>query len=188
MTNPIDVTTRGGKGSALTTGEMDTNLTNLARVAIQSISNEDAGNVELSNEATTINLTDPLRPVVPEHLQAGVDAALAAGDFTMGTTGFWTVPGVGLIIQWGTVAIVAGGTPPVTSQHTVTWPIPFPNAFFVLFGGGNTGTPSVFGSGQSCTVDVVIDSLIGLTGANIILTENTTSATPEEYYWIALGN
>ncbi len=188
MTNPIDVTTRGGKGSALTTGEMDTNLTNLARVAIQSISNEDAGNVELANEATTINLADAQRPVVPEHLQAGVEAVLAASDFSIASDGYWKIPGLDLIVQWGTGTITDLGSASVTSyEETLVWPIPFENSVFLLIGGGKISN-STWGIAQAASATVALVSLDGLTGADIAVQDWTSAGQISDYYWLAIGN
>lgn len=172
----IPVTTRTAKGSPLTTAEMDTNLTNLAREAIQSTAGDDQGNVELADEDVTTALVDPVRPVVPEHLGAGVQAYLdsqaAASDSIIANQGSWTEPTSGLIFKWGKVTILNAN--PGTQ---VTFTTPFPSSIFVA----------------TCTYNesVLADQTTALELSDLQTTGFLThsEADPDKLSsWIALGN
>lgn len=119
----ISVTTRTGKGSPLSTAEMDTNLTNLAVSATESAE----GNIEIATQAETEALTDATKAVVPAYLGAGIDAYTDSLSNSFTANGYATLPG-GLIIQWGTHDCL--GVNGQDTPSTLNFPIAFPTACF----------------------------------------------------------
>ena len=117
----ITVQTRAIKGSPLTFNEMDSNFTSLGRDGTQT----QQGNVEVANQAETEALTDVSKAVCPEHLEAGVTAALANLAFDTSAIGYVTLPN-GVILQWGT----EGSTSDTTEVFNL--PITFPNSNFIV--------------------------------------------------------
>ena len=84
----ITVTTRGGKGSALTPQEMDTNLTNLARSA----STSQEGNIEIATQAEVNAGTDSTRCVTPSTLETKLTVAGVWTDVRFWESGEIPIP------------------------------------------------------------------------------------------------
>ena len=117
----ITVQTRAVKGSPLTFNEMDNNFTSLGRDANQ----VQQGNIEVADLAETEALTDTVKAVCPEHLEAGITAALANLAFDASTDGYVTLPN-GIIIQWGTDVST------IDEAEIFTLPLTYPNDSFVV--------------------------------------------------------
>lgn len=184
----ISVTTRTGKGSPLTTSEMDTNLTNLARDASTTVQ----GNVRMATqaEADAGSLTNVA--ISPD--------TLANSDFlpqgTPGTSGSVTFAN-GMILKWGVTAYSFSGTEPGewSAGLTVTFASAFPTNLFHFTGttvgtltgslingdyydaSGNFVGYEPGGTFSASAIDLVITSL-----------SNATNLASGNVYWIAIGN
>lgn len=182
----IPVTTRTGKGSPLSTSEMDTNLTNLARNATET----QQGNIEIATQAEVDNGTDDTLAVTPLKLATTTiisDAIDAIPTGSLTSDGHATFPG-GLILQWGEQAVTdPGNANSNVLRETVNFPITFPNAVFQVIGGGR-GSASAIGENQSNTITVVVESgTLTTSSVDILLTEFSLSGQIQSFYWFAIG-
>ncbi|WP_373088713.1 hypothetical protein [Zhongshania sp.] len=111
----IPVTTRGGKGSALTQSEMDTNLTNLARDA----STTQQGNIRATTNAEAQAGAATNLAVTP----AALASVLNLADFSLSANGYIKLQN-GVMIQWGSASVTGDTTTGITFPQT------FPSAVF----------------------------------------------------------
>jgi hypothetical protein len=121
----IPVTTRSGKGSALTQNEMDTNLTNLARDATET----QQGNVELATNAETATGTATDLAVHPAGLQSVLNTLQGdiedSGAFLAANNGYVQLPDWlgNVTFQWGNTNVSGNGT------AAVSFPVTFASVF-----------------------------------------------------------
>lgn len=103
----IPVTTRSGKGIPLTTAEMDTNLTDLARNSTTT----QQGNVELATTAEADTGTDTTTAVTPEGVLSSIVAnAPAEASFVQSINGSYLDPNTNFLFQWGKDTLGSGIT------------------------------------------------------------------------------
>lgn len=131
----IPVTTRSGKGSALTFNDGDTNLDNLARDATDT----QQGNIEIATQAEHTALSSTTQACVPGRITTPVnnliDAKITA-NFTASlvANGFWKENDTGLTIQWMRFT----GVP--NAGATFNFPTPFGTACFSIVASWDTDT------------------------------------------------
>lgn len=102
-------------------------------------------------------------------------ALTAAFSQSFAQTGWATLPN-GLIVQWGRAQSSAAGV------YSVVFPIPFPNAVFIVNVGDVTTAMDV---AQSHVVSAGTPSL---TGVDVLTVQNTTGVAETSLFtWIALG-
>ena len=123
----IPVTTRSGKGSPLTPGEMDANLTQLARDATQA----QQGNIRIATQAETNPMTDMTLAVPPGTLAGAITQALAnyaaSGGSSNTNPGYFRIPN-GPMVQFGDVNF--GGVGP--NPRTINLPAAFPDTLYAV--------------------------------------------------------
>lgn len=124
------------------------------------------GTVELATNAEVVTGTDTTRAVTP----AGLTALLTNAQ-TIASSGYITLGG-GLIIQWGQNASSNGAT--------ISFPLEFPTAVFVVVG-------SQYSTGGSTDENVSIKSQT-TTGFNAHYTDIGSGITSGTVNWIAIGN
>ena len=160
----ITVQTRAIKGSPLTFNEMDTNFTSLGRDATQ----VQQGNVEIADQAETEALTDSDKAVCPEHLEAGVTAALANLAFDTSTIGYVTLPN-GIIIQWGTDSSTSD------TVEVFNLPVTYPNSNFAVI------------TQRTASDATQILAVISKTTSSFTIDRNDGIPGTEPFYWISIG-
>lgn len=102
-------------------------------------------------------------------------ALTAAFSQSFAQTGWVTLPN-GLIVQWGRAQSSAAGV------YSLVFPIPFPNAVFIVNVGDVTTAVDV---AQSHVVSAGTPSL---TGVDVLTVQNTTGVAETSLFtWIALG-
>ena len=160
----ITVQTRAIKGSPLTFNEMDSNFTSLGRDATQ----VQQGNVEIADQAETEALTDTVKAVCPEHLEAGVLAALANLSFDTSAIGHVTLPN-GIIIQWGTEVSTSDTT------EVFNLDISYPNSNLVVLT-------------QVTTANLAYPlAVTAKTTSTFTLDRNNSVSGSETFYYISVG-
>ncbi len=119
------------------------------------------GIIELATAAEAQALTDALRAITPSTL----NNALKGSNQSLAQNGYQKLPG-GLIIQWGNQSVTN------ISSGTITFPVAFPTAcrLVTMTRGGVTN------SAVSFSVNPIASSF-----------DWTSSSTPANYFWIALG-
>lgn len=161
----IPVTTRSGKGSPLTQGEMDTNLINLSRSATESAE----GNIEISTQDEVDEGTDDTTSVSPLKMKTLLDVLVGGrvedivGDRTDGSM----IIGQ-LHIKWGNHL--------QTTNGVYDFDTPFPTECFgVLW-----LCQSVSGDSERESVPYSINT--------VNFTAKGSSQTNQPYFYLAIGN
>lgn len=139
-----------------------------------------------ADNASTANLA-PINSPTFTGVPAGPTAAVNTSTTQLATTAFvnpasliaangYVTLASGLIIQWGPTGTVASSR----SSTPITFPLAFPNAFFVGFSNANDGpSGNVYRwNAQSGT----------LTGMNIIWDFANSGLTNVAGWWLAIGN
>lgn len=137
------------------------------------------GHIELATVAEAVAGIDTARAVTPAGL-----AAVAAGKVDLSAwaqklhepTGYQVFPG-GLILQWGRTGIINS-----TAYATVTFPMTFPNAAWIVTGctiGENAADAA--GNNGGCTTYIIDQSRFTIGHYNAGSNNNAM-------FWIAVGN
>ena len=144
---------------------VQTNLDVIAASMVSAASNVQASNTTINtaiSNVATAAATDATSKA--NNAQAASLALFTGANHSLAGNGYQKLAG-GLIIQWGNVTIASNGT--------VTFPIVFPNAVFVINVTGVTTGANPFG-------------VVGnQTTSNFLLTSNTSASFG--YNWIAIG-
>lgn len=168
----IPVTTRSGKGAPLTQNEMDTNLTNLARDATET----QQGNIEIATTAETTAGTETDKAVVPSGLQAALDILQGqvqdSGAFLASQNGYVQFPDWlgNITIQWGRTGTLADG-----GSTTVTFPVPFVQAYTIVV------SPTTTGFGH------VAEGVITSTSTATVSHADLSGGASSRVSWVAFG-
>lgn len=186
----IPVTTRSGKGSPLTTAEMDTNLTDLARDSTES----QQGNIRIATAAEAeAGVLDDVA-ITPNNLGAVIDSFFAPS--TIASDGFITLNNE-LLVQWGSAVTAFTLTEPAewTATETITFNTSFAGTPFGVF-----ATPTAisgpapphnaeFDQFSNVTIGLLKGGTLDATQAEIIIASNSPNSNPVQvtYYWLAIG-
>lgn len=172
----IPITTRAGKGSALTPTEMDTNLTNLARDSSTTVQ----GNIRVANQTEANALSDATLAISPNTFPGSVNSYFTLlaflGSISITNPGYYSHPG-GPLIQWGTLHI-GDITGPVTSG-SVTFPKLFTTVFAII--------PSIQDN-TSPGSSIVNVGTVSTSGFTAVCHEVISSVQDATVHWIAIGN
>jgi len=135
--------------------------------------------VNVANGGTGLSSPGLSGNVLTSTGTAWISQAIGGGSGSIAANGYQTLFN-GLILQWGNSATVSGGTP-----TTVTFPIAFPNACFVVLGTASAVPPTYPTGDNTCNVTDVTASSFGMTiagqGGGLFFIDMP-------FFWFAVGH